>query len=479
MASAPAELRFTFNDRDFILTRLGDGPNYELSPETDDAIAIDQTIVNAAQVHLFNSSPDLELDIQRVRGSPDDDRLDIRQSGGVYAAGGNDTVHVYATEGREQNYTFGGTGDDRIFLHFGAFAAGLPHSHGHHVRGDIDSALARGRDVFAFADLSRVEGVVVGRIEDFEATRDTLRIEGEVVDLVGGFSSGTFGGHQLRVVAYNGDLGDDSAQGTPQQWLLIETAAGGTVFYALEGARVDVARGGKEANFIDTLPDFATLPTVAFSDPVNYVPLDKDGNEHVPEEGGLFINDDDETYTDDADGKDVTTVISGTAFGDVIAAGLNSDTVEAHGGNDKVWGGTGHDTIDAGAGNDAVWGGRGNDLLLGGDGDDTLFGGAGDDTILGGAGNDVIHVFGSTGAAVGGAVADRFVFADGDEADTIADFEDGIDTLDLRDFSFASAADALARATETGGDVVFDFGKGDGLTVEDITLAALSDDILV
>ncbi|MBL4543940.1 MAG: hypothetical protein JKP97_19525, partial [Rhodobacteraceae bacterium] len=72
--------------------------------------------------------------------------------------------------------------------------------------------------------------------------------------------------------------------------------------------------------------------------------------------------------------------------------------------------------------------------VVAGGGNDTLRGGDGDDGVWGGIGNDLL---------TGGAGADRFVFAAGDDADTITDFEDGIDKLDLSDFGFASAAEAL------------------------------------
>lgn len=82
------------------------------------------------------------------------------------------------------------------------------------------------------------------------------------------------------------------------------------------------------------------------------------------------------------------------------------------------------DTLDGGAGNDSISGGRGNDLLLGGDGNDTLVGGAGADTLTGGNGADLFRLTAGT---------DSSAF----NTDTITDFGAGdrlsVDQLTLRD----------------------------------------------
>ena len=58
-----------------------------------------------------------------------------------------------------------------------------------------------------------------------------------------------------------------------------------------------------------------------------------------------------------------------------------------------------------------------------------------------------------------------FVYEAGDEADRIVDFEDGLDLLDLSDFSGAQIAAALAGITQVGTSAVLDFGGGDTLTL--------------
>ena len=79
----------------------------------------------------------------------------------------------------------------------------------------------------------------------------------------------------------------------------------------------------------------------------------------------------------------------------LMLANAQGTTVKAKGGYDRVFGGEGDDRLD---------GGSGQDLLLGGEGDDRLTGGAG---------------------------ADTFVFTPDHGTDTITDFTDGDDTIDL------------------------------------------------
>ncbi len=82
-------------------------------------------------------------------------------------------------------------------------------------------------------------------------------------------------------------------------------------------------------------------------------------------------------------------------------------------GDDMVWGDNGNNTITGNGGNDGLYGGNGNDTLYGGDGNDTLAGGAGDDRLFGGTGSDT------------------FVCYAGSQIDTVYDFEDGADRIDL------------------------------------------------
>ncbi|MBL8562232.1 MAG: pre-peptidase C-terminal domain-containing protein [Gemmobacter sp.] len=129
----------------------------------------------------------------------------------------------------------------------------------------------------------------------------------------------------------------------------------------------------------------------------------------------------------------------------------------------------GADVISGQAGNDLLKGGLGKDLLRGDTGRDKLFGEAGADTLSGGAGNDQL---------TGGGGTDRFVFARNGDDDVIRDFANDVDTISLVGLGVRTVTQALARAVQLGDDVLFDFGRGDTLRVEDTTLSALRDDLV-
>lgn len=101
---------------------------------------------------------------------------------------------------------------------------------------------------------------------------------------------------------------------------------------------------------------------------------------------------------------------------------------------------------------DLLWGNEVANMLDGGAGDDVLRGFEGDDTLIGGAGSDA------------------FVFAGGDGDDTVADFEDGLDLIDL---SATGAAFGDLNVTQNGADTVIDYGAGT-ITLAGIDAANIS-----
>jgi Ca2+-binding RTX toxin-like protein len=129
---------------------------------------------------------------------------------------------------------------------------------------------------------------------------------------------------------------------------------------------------------------------------------------------------------------------------DTVFAGYGADTVQGGWGDDLIqgWGvlaqsslyrdayardADGSDALRGDAGNDTLRGGGGRDLLDGGDGDDVLEGGTGADTLQGGAGADRF-VFGALDARARAPVYDT-------QGDVVADFQAGIDQLDLSAFA--------------------------------------------
>ncbi|QYK40429.1 MAG: calcium-binding protein [Paracoccaceae bacterium] len=152
-------------------------------------------------------------------------------------------------------------------------------------------------------------------------------------------------------------------------------------------------------------------------------------------------------------GGDGNDNVGGGYGNDNVYGGPGNDTLAGSFGDDLVEGGPGNDALGGGAGRDTLVGGMGNDSLGGGDEDDLLYGGAGDDLLSGGTGND--RLWGGDGAdrlnggfgndtLWGGAGADVFIFSQRrvSEVDTIADFQQGADRLQM---SWVPGATPAAR----------------------------------
>src|SRR4028119_1731469 len=109
---------------------------------------------------------------------------------------------------------------------------------------------------------------------------------------------------------------------------------------------------------------------------------------------------------------------------DIFVADTSStpNVINGTPGNDNQTGTSGNDIINGSEGDDVVTGLRGNDFLNGGDGNDLLSGGKGSDTLNGGLGNDNL---------VGGLGNDVFVLGARLGVDTISDFGNGQDTIQL------------------------------------------------
>ena len=141
--------------------------------------------------------------------------------------------------------------------------------------------------------------------------------------------------------------------------------------------------------------------------------------------------------------KSVTTPVfaANNLYMSLLANGDTRSLIE------NATGGSGNDTLTGNQAANVLKGGGGNDTIQGGLGNDTLYGDAGNDTLIGGKGRESLW---------GGAGADVFVFVPGDQskglADTVKDFEIGVDALDfsafpgtdhLTDFALAHTASGL------------------------------------
>ena len=133
-------------------------------------------------------------------------------------------------------------------------------------------------------------------------------------------------------------------------------------------------------------------------------------------------------------------------------------------------------TISGGDSRDQLHGDAADNLILGGGGDDVITGGQGNDVIVGGQGNDFIY--GDGPSSSGG--RDTFVYAPGGGNDTIQDFTNGDDRIDLSAFSGINGfSDITAR--QVGGKVVIDFSDhgGGSITLKNFNLSDLDEEDFV
>jgi Ca2+-binding RTX toxin-like protein len=170
--------------------------------------------------------------------------------------------------------------------------------------------------------------------------------------------------------------------------------------------------------------------------------------------------------------------IIGLGGSDILYGGTGDDNLNGNAANDTVYGDGGNDVIQGGQGADDLLGGVGDDVISGADGFDTLFGGIGDDELNGNAGNDFINGGLADDLLRGGTGADTFEFLAGDGHDTIRDFGNNVDTIQL-DASLAADFAALRLLADVvDGNLVITFDADTSLTLNNVgNVHALSDDV--
>ena len=174
---------------------------------------------------------------------------------------------------------------------------------------------------------------------------------------------------------------------------------------------------------------------------------------------------DDLTITSSDDG--VTIDLTEHGGGTIFLEGFTADNLDADdfifatsweygtGSNDRILGDATAENIDGLGGDDTVFGGADNDKLIAGSGTDELFGGAGADSLNGGLGDDTL---------TGGADADTFYFNGAFGTDTITDFTDGEDAIDLTAITGITGFEDLTISAD-GTDAVIDLTSQAGGTI--------------
>ncbi|MFW2542011.1 Hint domain-containing protein [Primorskyibacter sp. 2E107] len=374
----------------------------------------------------------------------------------IRGGAGNDTI----SGGAGADTLSGGTGADTITG--GAGADSLSGGDGQDVFviqdgfGDdtIDGG-AGGTDVDTI-DLSQVTGPITisysgpdaGTITDGTHTITFSEIETLILNDQASFVDGGADTRWMAVVGGDGDDtivagdGTDTIEGNGGDDVIdggggadrLDGGDGSDTFIVRDGFGADTIVGGEAGVDSDTV-DLSALTTAAT--------VDYFGNESGEVSSGadtlsfseverFILTEQNDSLTSGADsigvyaeGRGGDDTMWGGAGADTLLGGEGQDEIYADSGDDLIYGGAGNDDIGGDAGRDTVFGEDGDDYVQGGGGDDSVSGGSGDDTVLGNSGDDVLSGGIGNDGMSGGSGNDTFVYAPGDGADTITDFNIG------------------------------------------------------
>lgn len=344
-----------------------------------------------------------------VHGTAGNDRM----------TGGAGTDYLYGDDGKDK--LTGSAGDD--FLSGGAGADFINGSAG------IDEASYAGSSEAIVIDLDR------DIAEGGDATGDSLKnIEAVLGTIFDDYIMGDRGEN-----FFHGSGGRDSLFGAAgDDWL----DGGDGDDFLVGGEGDDTLRSGQGADTIEGGEGFDTL---TFWSSGEGVAVDL----RLGRGFGGDANGD--TYAG------IEAVKGSRDHGDSLVAHDKGAVLKGYGGDDHLIGGAGADDLNGGLCCDTLEGGDGKDMLFGEDGADTLDGGDGDDLLTGGWREDIL---------TGGGGADQFKFRKGDGADTITDYEAGLDRIVFCD---GETTWRDIRTVEEEGDTIIYYGDGDSILVEDAT----------
>jgi len=429
----------------------------------------------------------------RILGTAAADRIDLSGAtlvnvGSIDGGAGDDTILGAAGAdtiiGGAGNDDLNGGGGNDLFL-IGA-SAGIDTIEG---GSGFDTIQASAANVaISWGRFSGIEAISAG---GFSGVRVLGSAAADAIDLSGYTLTG--------ITAIDGGAGEDTITGSAGADTIIGGAGndrlsggdGDDVFLFAASAGTDVIDGGTGFDTVQASAANAVLGWGSFS---NIEAISAGGFANVRVAGTALAD------TIDLAGVTLTGIaaIDGGAGNDTITGSVGADTIIGGAGNDELNGGDGNDVFlfGAGAGTDRIDGGIGFDTIRanaanaaltwgsfsnveaisgdnfanvrivgtstadridltgitltnitrveGGNGNDTITGSAGADTILGGAGADLLR---------GGAGADVFDYDLVSDSrltlvDTIAEFERGLDRIDL------STIDANSQSA---GDQAFAF----------------------
>jgi Ca2+-binding RTX toxin-like protein len=431
----------------------GEDADYVLGEDGDDVL-----IGQAGQDSLYGGAGADSMD-----GGDDNDT--------IYAGAGND----FARGSAGVDLLIGQEGDDQLYGDDGndAIDGGIGNDTGYgglgadYLRGDVGNDVLIGQD-----GADRIDGDDGDDSLDGGIGNDTIYGGAGGDNLFGMEDADLLIGQSGADTIYGG-LGDDALDGGADNDIIIGQEGMDQLYGDLG---LDAIDGGLDNDIIYAGGD----ADYARGSEGNDLIIAQDGDDRLDGDAG----------NDSMDGGLGADTLYGGDGADYMLGGDGADLLIGQIGADLMYGDAANDAMDGGADNDTLYGGAGNDYMLGDIGADALIGQAGLDTIYGGDGDDTIDAGGDNDLVYGGAGADyiigglgadtlygdggadRFVFAAGSGADTIADFQDGVDRIDL--YGYAGATFANTSIVQQGGNTLVTLTGGEtilliGITATNIT----------
>ena len=322
-------------------------------------------------------------------------------AGNIFMGNGDDVFD--GVGGTVNGTTFGGDGDDTYFID--------------QINARLHEDPAEGTDVM----LSYSTQTLGDNIENM------FLMGGEDID-----GEGNNGGNRIEGNSGNNDIsglgGNDQLYGRN----------GDDALYGFTG--LDLLNGGDGDDYLNGGANTDTLGG-ALGDDTMY---GGDGNDNMFGNGGS-----DRMYGDSGNdtmnGQQDNDIVNGGNGNDTMTGGDGIDLMGGGLGDDVMAGDVGHDNMYGNGGNDNMNGGEGNDFMEGHDGNDIMRGSSGNDRINGGLGDD--NLGGDSGA-------DRFIFQNGWGDDIIADFQNGLDIIDMSNVAGVNSFSDLTVTFSAGSTFV-------------------------
>ncbi|MCE8556934.1 hypothetical protein KBY29_21715 [Ruegeria pomeroyi] len=394
---------------------------------------------------------DVFIDIENVRGTSGGDRITgntgdnvfegLAGNDSMFGGAGSDTAD-YASSGSFVNvslltgFTGGGAGNHAIGDTFDSIENLRGSAHNDILNGSNGNNTLRGR-----AGGDALNGN--GGIDAADYADSTAFVN---VSLLTGFAGGGGGNH-----------------------------ATGDTFNSIENllgsAHNDILNGNNDSNLLEGRAGGDVLRGNGGDDTASYASSDEGVIVSLATgftQGGHAAGDSFDSI-EDLMGSDFDDFLSGDGNDNVLAGGMGNDTLRGRVGADTLDGGADIDTADYGDASGAVnislntgftagAHAAGDTFisienLTGSAHNDTLSGDGNANVLTGLAGNDSLRGFGG---------ADNFAFGDGFGNDTIADFEDGVDKIDMSAHSQISGIADLT-VVNSGADALVSDGFGNSI----------------